>query len=273
MVATRNITDLNTLVTPAADDIMLIVDRLSATSTEAKQITWASVQEAIQDICGAISTDSASVNFTYDDAAGTLTAVVIANSTNQKSIYSKNALQIASRQEANFTNGTGIDADVQDNAGDDRADITITNTGLVTATSNTVPGTSLSLTSSISTATDGSKTLNLKPIKAGSSKLTATSTDGGLSVSLDIDPSQIDINTLDTTNPLAVSVGGTGSNNAAVARNNLGAAKLGSNSDISSLSGLTTPLSVSQGGTGSNTADGACKPAGSEQRRRCRCYW
>ena len=35
MVATRNITDLNTLVTPAADDIMLIVDRLSATSTEA----------------------------------------------------------------------------------------------------------------------------------------------------------------------------------------------------------------------------------------------
>ena len=257
MVATRNITDLNTLVTPAADDIMLIVDRLSATSTEAKQITWASVQEAIQDICGAISTDSASVNFTYDDAAGTLTAVVIANSTNQKSIYSKNALQIASRQEANFVNGTGIDADVQDNSGDDRADITITNTGLVTATSNTVPGTSLSLTSSISTATDGSKTLNLKPIKAGSSKLTATSTDGGLSVSLDIDPSQIDINTLDTTNPLAVSVGGTGSNNAAVARNNLGAAKLGSNSDISSLSGLTTPLSVSQGGTGANTADGA----------------
>ena len=50
MVATRNITDLNTLVTPAADDIMLIVDRLSATSTEAKQITWGNVIEAVQDI-------------------------------------------------------------------------------------------------------------------------------------------------------------------------------------------------------------------------------
>ena len=55
MVATRNITDLNTLVTPAADDIMLIVDRLSATSTEAKQITWGNVQEAIQDIVGALA--------------------------------------------------------------------------------------------------------------------------------------------------------------------------------------------------------------------------
>ena len=52
MVATRNITDLNSLTTPAADDILLIVDRLSATSTE-EQITWSNVQEAIQDICGA----------------------------------------------------------------------------------------------------------------------------------------------------------------------------------------------------------------------------
>ena len=58
MVATRNITDLNTLVTPAADDIMLIVDRLSATSTEAKQITWGSVIEAIQDIVSTLATDS-----------------------------------------------------------------------------------------------------------------------------------------------------------------------------------------------------------------------
>ena len=77
MVATRNITDLTELITPAADDIMLIVDRLSATSTEAKKITWSNVQEALQDIVGALATDSSSVDFTYDDANGTLTAAVI----------------------------------------------------------------------------------------------------------------------------------------------------------------------------------------------------
>jgi hypothetical protein len=45
--------------------------------------------------------------------------------------------------------------------------------------------------------------------------------------------------------------GGTGASNAASARTNLGAAASGSNSDITSLSGLTTPLTVGQGGTGS----------------------
>ena len=51
--------------------------------------------------------------------------------------------------------------------------------------------------------------------------------------------------------PLAVVDGGTGANSAADARTNLSAAKSGSNSDITSLSGLATPLSVGQGGTGS----------------------
>lgn len=50
---------------------------------------------------------------------------------------------------------------------------------------------------------------------------------------------------------LAVADGGTGSSTASGARSNLGAASSGSNSDITSLSGLSTPLSVAQGGTGS----------------------
>ncbi|MET3481528.1 hypothetical protein [Methylobacterium sp. 1973] len=41
---------------------------------------------------------------------------------------------------------------------------------------------------------------------------------------------------------------------ASTARSNLGAATRGTNSDITSLTGLTTPLSVGQGGTGGNTA-------------------
>lgn len=44
--------------------------------------------------------------------------------------------------------------------------------------------------------------------------------------------------------------GGTGANSAANARNNLGAAAKGVNSDITRLTGLTTPLTPSQGGTG-----------------------
>ena len=53
-----------------------------------------------------------------------------------------------------------------------------------------------------------------------------------------------------TGNSLAIASGGTGAENATTARTNLGAAKSGANSDITSLTGLTTALSAAQGGTG-----------------------
>lgn len=56
---------------------------------------------------------------------------------------------------------------------------------------------------------------------------------------------------------LDVTSGGTGAADATAARANLGAAKSGANSDITSLTGLTTPLSVAQGGTAANTAAAA----------------
>lgn len=52
----------------------------------------------------------------------------------------------------------------------------------------------------------------------------------------------------------AISQGGTGATTAADARNNLGAAASGVNSDITEIKGLTTVLSIAQGGTGGNTA-------------------
>ncbi|WP_445536128.1 phage tail fiber protein [Acinetobacter sp. G18] len=55
----------------------------------------------------------------------------------------------------------------------------------------------------------------------------------------------------------AISQGGTGATTAADARNNLGAAEKGTNTDITEMKGLVTPLSVAQGGTGGNTASGA----------------
>ena len=187
MVATRNITDLNTLVTPAADDIMLIVDRLSATSTEAKQITWANVQEAIQDIVGLLATDTTSVNFTYDDANGTLIADVVNNTSTQKSIFS-DGTTTSTRQEARFVDGPGVNVVVVDDNTNDRSTITVNNTGIVDALSKSVSGTSHSLLSSVQTQSDGSKTLELKPLSSPTvtpiDLATAWPIDGSLSIML-----------------------------------------------------------------------------------------
>mgnify|MGYP001204544401 CR=1 FL=1 len=255
MVATRNITDLNVLVTPDVDDIMLIVEKLSATSTEAKQITWGNVQEAIQDICAALANSTSTVSFTYDDVNGTLSADVIANTSVQKTIFFDGSNQ-SIRQEAKFIDGPGINVVVADDSVNDLAEITVNNTGIVSAATHTVSGTSSNLITSVSTETDNTKKLNLKALKAGSS-LSISDTDSGESLTIGVDISSININDLDNTNPLTVSLGGTGASTANIARNNLGAAKNGANSDISSLSGLTTALSISQGGTGDSTASGA----------------
>ena len=258
MVATRNITDLNVLVTPDVDDVMLIVEKLSATSTEAKQITWGNLQEALQDIVGALVNSTTTIDFTYDDVNGTLSAIVVPNTTVQKSIY-KDGTTTSTRQEAQFIDGPGVDVVVTDDSTYDCAKITVSNTGIVTSTTNVVSGTSYSFLSSVAVQGDGTKELKFKPFKLGSPKLTVASTDSGNSLTLDVDTSAININDLDSTNPLTVALGGTGASAANIARNNLGAAKNGANSDISSLSGLTTALSVSQGGTGDSTASGALK--------------
>ena len=49
---------------------------------------------------------------------------------------------------------------------------------------------------------------------------------------------------------IAIAYGGTGATTASGARTNLGAAASGTNSDITSLTGLTTPLAETEGGTG-----------------------
>ena len=254
MVATRNITDLASLTTPAVDDVLLIVDRLTATSSEAKQITWANVTEAIQDLVAAQLVDSGTVDFTYDDVNATVTAAVINNSSTQKSIYSLEGTNIGTRQELNFQDGIGVNIEAADVSSEDRVNVTVKNTGVVTAINHTASGTTYNLVSGTPAQADGSKQLEVRPLKLGSTKLTATLTDSNESLTLDVDPSQIDINSLSTATPLAVSVGGTGSSNAAAARTALGVAKAGVNSDLTEIQGLTTALTVAQGGTGGGTA-------------------
>jgi hypothetical protein len=67
------------------------------------------------------------------------------------------------------------------------------------------------------------------------------------------DSNNVGAASLTLTTDLAVAHGGTGGSTASAARSNLGAAALGSNSDITALTGLTTDLSVAQGGTGAST--------------------
>ena len=253
MVATRNITDLASLTTPAVDDVLLIVDRLTATSSEAKQITWANVTEAIQDIVGAQLVDSPTIDFTYDDVAATVSAAVVNNTSTQKSIYSLEGTEIGTRQELNFQDGVGVNIDAVDASADDRVNVTVKNTGVVTAINHTASGTTYDLLSGTPVQGDGSKQLELRPLKMGSTKLTASLTDTNESLTLDVDPSVISINSLNTSSPLNVTTGGTGSSTAAGARTNLGAAKVGVNSDITEIQGLTTALTVGQGGTGGTT--------------------
>lgn len=60
-----------------------------------------------------------------------------------------------------------------------------------------------------------------------------------------------------SSNPIAITEGGTGAVNAPAARTALSAAVRGTNNDITSLTALTTPITVAQGGTGANNVTSA----------------
>lgn len=83
--------------------------------------------EAVQDIVGAMLTDSASVDFTYNDGEGTVTATVIADSSVQKVEVARNGTLVGTgRKRLNFIEGTGISLTVADDSVNNETDITFT---------------------------------------------------------------------------------------------------------------------------------------------------
>ena len=255
MAQSRLITDLVELVNPSNGDLLVIVDNTTdPTLSTTKKITYANLVEDLQDMVDLFIAEGTGIIATYSDVGNTITLSVSGDTTVQQSIYSSGGSAIGTRRQLNFIPGAGVTLVGADNPGGNRVDLTVNTTNVSSGTNLTATGQTADILSTITTLGDGTKDLRFRTVKAASSRISVTSGDSGNSILIDIVPSGININTLDVSAPLAVALGGTNADSPTNARANLGAAKLGINSDITSLTGLTTPLSVAQGGTAANTS-------------------
>lgn len=258
MAQNKLITDLVSLVTPNNDDILVIVDNTTNPSLSVtKKITYANLKESLQDMIDIMVSGGTGIDAAYNDSDNSLTISVTADSTTQKSIISNSGTTVGTRQELNIIPGASITLSGVDNPTDNRVDLTVNTTAVSSGSNLSASGTSYNVFATSSDAGDGTQNLQFRPLKEGSSKVDLSYSDGSNAVSIDVDPSQIDINELSITNPLDIARGGTAATTASGARANLGAAKAGVNSDITALSGITTALSISQGGTAAVTAQDA----------------
>jgi len=255
MAQTRLISDLVELVTPNNDDVFVVVDNTTNPSLSVtKRITYANLKEGLQDMIDLLVSGGTGINASYNDGSNTLTLSVVADSTVQRTVISSGGSAIGTRREVNFIPGASIVLSGVDNPGSNRVDLTIRTNAVSSATNLVGSGTTYNVLSGITTLGDGTQNLQFRTLKAGSAKVALGLADSGNSLTVDVVPGSININDLDTAAPLAIAVGGTNATTASDARSNLGAAKAGDNTDITSLSGLTTALSINQGGTGGNTA-------------------
>ena len=113
--------------------------------TDARALTWLGTRsttdlpegtnlyytdERAQDSVGTILTDSATIDFTYNDGAPSITAAVVNNTTTQKVEVVKNSgAVVGTRKQLNFIEGTNVTLTIADDAGNDQVDITIASTG------------------------------------------------------------------------------------------------------------------------------------------------
>lgn len=255
MAQNRLITDLVSLVTPNNDDVFVVVDNTTnPTLSETKKISYANLRESLQDMINVLISGDSTITSTYDDVNNVITLNVNDNTNTQKSIFSNSGTTVGTRQELNLIPGAGITVSAADVEVDDRVNFTLATTAVSTASGLAGSGTTVSTLNEVATLGDSTKSINLRALKAGSSKVTLALTDANESIAIDIDSSQININDVSSATPLGVARGGTGASVVGDARTNLGAASAGDNNDITSLTGLTTPLSVGQGGTDAGNA-------------------
>jgi len=263
MAQTRLISDLVELVTPNNDDVFVVVDNTTNPSLSiTKRITYANLKEGLQDMIDLLVSGGTGINASYNDGSNTLTLSVIADSTVQQTVVSSGGAIIGTRREVNFIPGAAVTLSGVDNPGANRVDLTVNTTAVASGSNLAASGTVYNSLSSLDTLGNGTKELKFRPLKPGSSKTTIAYGDAGNSIVVDVDPSQININELSVTSPLAIAQGGTAATTASGARASLGAAKAGVNNDITAISGLTTALSINQGGTAGNTAQAALKNLG-----------
>ena len=254
MAQNRLITDLVELIQPGNDDLLVIVDNTTdPTLSTTKKITYANLIEDLQDMVDLLIQEGNGIIASYNDVGNTITLSVSGDTTTQKSIYSSGGTSIGTRQQLNFIPGAGVTLVGADNPSDNRVDLTVNTTTVATGITLSGTGSLVSPLNGVTTLGNGTKQLDFRGIKSGSGKLSVNTGDAGNSIVVDVVPSGIDINSLDVSSPLAVALGGTNATTASTARANLGAAKLGVNDDITSITGLTTPLSIAQGGTNGGT--------------------
>lgn len=255
MAQSRLITDLVELIQPNNDDIFVIVDNTSdPTLSVTKRISYANLKESLQDMIDVLFSAGNGVDLTYDDTGNTVTVTVLPDTTVQKSIYSNSGTTVGTRQQLNVVPGAGVTISGVDNPAANRVDLTVNTTNVSTATNLAANGSHATIIQAVNTLVDGTKDVRVRSIEAASTKVVVATGSTGNSVSLDVNPSQININSLQVGQPLAVALGGTNATTASAARASLGAAARGDNSDITSITGLTTALSISQGGTAGTTA-------------------
>ena len=210
MAQNRLITDLVELVNPSNADLLVIVDNTTdPTLSTTKKITYANLVEDLQDMIDLFVVEGTGVIASYNDAGNVLTLSVSGDTTIQRSIYSNTGSVIGTRQQLNLIPGANITVAGADNAGSNRVDVTVSTTAVSTGITLSGTGSPISTLSSVSTLGDGTKQLNFRGIKAGSNKINIVSGDSGNTISIDVVPSGIDINSLNVGSPLGVALGGT----------------------------------------------------------------
>ncbi len=85
--------------------------------------------ESLEDRVSSFISTNSSISKSYDDTNNLLSFAVVQNTTIQKIEISNNGTLVGNRKGVNFIPGTNTSLDINDNSGNDRIDITISNTG------------------------------------------------------------------------------------------------------------------------------------------------